>query len=484
MDSMTFVLFGATGDLAKRKIYPALFNLYLDNKLPETFNIIGVGKESLSPAEFQSKIIDSLYTFSRHLLHDKTKKETFAGNFHYYQLDAANSADYKGLLELVQENEKALNMQENRLYYLSVAPELFEVIASNIKESGLGDVNGWKRLIIEKPFGHDLKSAQRLNKNLSYSFDENEIYRIDHYLGKPMVQNLEALVLANPILQSLWNNQSIANVQITASEIVGVEERAGYYDKSGAIRDMVQNHMLQLLMMTTMHLPSQLTRKTIRNEKRKVLEALRPLKKTDAGNHVVRGQYEHGIINQKPVFAYREEAGVSKSSLNDTFFAARLWIDNHLWKGVPFYIRTGKRMAEKATKIVIEFKHHSPDPRTPKGKQIEPNLLTIYINPNEGVSLQLNSKNPSNGELEPIKVNFASDNLDVPEAYERLLSDALYGDATFFAHWDEVELSWKWIDPILEAFKENKVPLQPYSSGSTGPESAHHLLQKDGYRWW
>lgn len=481
---MTFVLFGATGDLAKRKIYPALFNLYLNHKLPETFNVIGIGKESLSPDEFQSRIIDSLYTFSRHLLHDKTKKETFAGNFHYYQLDAAKSADYKGLLKLVQQHEKFQSMQENRLFYLSVAPELFEVIASNIKESGLGDVNGWRRLIIEKPFGHNLKSAQQLNKNLSYSFEEDEIYRIDHYLGKPMVQNLEALVLANPILQSLWNNQSIANVQITASETVGVEERAGYYDKSGAIRDMVQNHMLQLLMMTTMHLPSQLTQKTIRNEKRKVLEALRPLQKADAGNHIVRGQYEQGIINQEPVIAYREEAGVSASSLNDTFFAARLWIDNLLWKGVPFYIRTGKRMTEKATKIVIEFKQHSPDPRTSKGKRIEPNLLTIYINPNEGVSLQLNSKNPSNGELEPIKVNFASDNHDVPEAYERLLFDALCGDATFFAHWDEVELSWKWIDPILEAFKENKVPLQPYSSGSMGPESAHCLLKKDGYEWW
>lgn len=484
MDSMTFVLFGATGDLAKRKIYPALFNLYLNHKLPETFHVIGTGKESLSTAEFQSRIIDSLYTFSRHLLHDKTKKETFVTNFQYHPLDASKSAGYIDLLKLVQQKEEASGLQENRLFYLSVAPELFEVIAWNIKDSGLGDVIGWKRLIIEKPFGHHFKSAQRLNKNLSYSFKENEIYRIDHYLGKPMVQNLEALVLANPVLQSLWNNKSIANVQITASEVVGVEERAGYYDKSGAIRDMVQNHMMQLLMMTTMHLPSQLTRRKIRHEKRKVLEALRPLKEGDADNHIVRGQYEHGIINQNPVIGYRDEPGISADSLNDTFFAARLWIDNPLWKGVPFYIRTGKRMAEKVTKIVIEFKNHLQDDHTSKGERMEPNLLTIYINPNEGVALQLNSKNPSNGEMEPIKVNFAADNHDVPEAYERLLFDALCGDATFFAHWDEVELSWKWIDPILEAFKENKVPLYPYASGSMGPEPAHQLLQKDGYRWW
>ncbi|GIO24017.1 glucose-6-phosphate dehydrogenase [Oceanobacillus sp. J11TS1] len=484
MDSMTFVLFGATGDLAKRKIYPALFNLYLNYKLPETFHVVGTGRESLSTAEFQSRIIDSLYTFSRHLLHDKTKKETFVSNFHYHQLDAVESAGYKELLELVQQKEKAQNLQENRLFYLSVAPELFEIIAWNIKESQLGNVSGWKRLIIEKPFGHDLQSAQRLNKKLGNSFEEEEIYRIDHYLGKPMVQNLEALILANPVLQSLWNNQSIANVQITASEIVGVEERAGYYDKSGAIRDMVQNHMLQLLMMTTMHLPGQLTRKKIGNEKRKVLEALRPLQKDDVGNHIVRGQYGHGKINQEPVIAYREEAGVNISSLNDTFFAARLWIDNHLWKGVPFYIRTGKRMAVKTTKIVIEFKNHLQDTRTSKGERIEPNLLTIYINPNEGVSLRLNSKNPLNGEMEPIKVDFAADNHDVPEAYERLLFDALCGDATFFAHWNEVELSWKWVEPIIEAFRENKVPLYPYSSGSMGPDSAHHLLQKDGYKWW
>ena len=484
MDSMTFVLFGAAGDLAKRKIYPALFNLYLNQKIPKSFSVIGVGRGESSDDEFQSRVIDSLHTFSRHLLNDKSKKEKFVKAFRYCQLDVTDAAGYKKLLELVQQNEKEKNMAENRMFYLSVAPEFFDVIVMNIKHSGLGSTNGWKRLIIEKPFGHDLKSAQELNEKLSNAFEEDEIYRIDHYLGKPMVQNLKALTFANPVLQSLWNNRFIANVQITASEIFGVEERAGYYDKAGAIRDMVQNHMLQLLMMTAMHVPKRISENEIRNEKRKVMESLRPLQRDTVGVHVVRGQYEHGEINGEPEVAYRQEPGVKASSQNDTFVAARLWIDNSFWDGVPFYIRTGKRMAEKVTKIVIEFKNPLKDLYNSQMEQVEPNLLTISINPNEGVSLQLNSKNPINGAMEPITVDFSASKQDVPEAYELLLFDALVGDSTFFAHWNEVELSWIWVEPILEAFKENRVPLHSYSSGSMGPEAAHQLLKEDGYKWW
>lgn len=484
MDNMTFVLFGATGDLAKRKIYPALFNLFLNQKLPKSFSVIGVGREKLSDVELRSRVTDSLYTFSRHLVNDKPKKEEFIKEFRYCQLDVTNTEGYNKLLKLVQQNEQDHNSDENRMFYLSVAPEFFEVIALNIKRSGLGSTNGWKRLIIEKPFGHDLKSAQELNEKLSKSFEEEEIYRIDHYLGKPMVQNLEALTFANPVLQSLWNNRFIANVQITASEIVGVEERAGYYDKAGAIRDMVQNHMLQLVMMTSMHLPKQISEKGIRNEKRKVMKSLRTLNKDTVGVHVVRGQYGRGEINEKFISSYREEPGVEASSQTDTFIAARLWIDNSFWDGVPFYVRTGKRMIEKETKIVIEFKNPLKDSYTSKIEKVKPNLLTININPNEGVSLQLNSKNPKNGEMEPITVDFAASKQDVPEAYELLLFDALNGDPTFFAHWDEVELSWIWVEPILEAFKENRVPLHSYSAGSMGPEAAHQLLEEDGYKWW
>lgn len=484
VDSMTFVLFGATGDLAKRKIYPALFNLYLNQKLPDSFLIMGVGRSELPDVEFQKRVTESLYTYSRHLIKDKSKKEEFVKKFRYSQLDITNAEGYKQLLERVQQNEKNMEMLENRMFYLSVAPEFFDVIALNIQESGLGKTKGWKRLIIEKPFGHDLRSAQKLNEKLSKVFEEEEIYRIDHYLGKPMVQNLEALEFANPVLQSLWNNQYIANVQITASETVGVEERAGYYDKAGAIRDMVQNHMLQLLMMTAMSLPKQISAQEIREEKRKVMESLRCLDKNDVVKNVVRGQYGSGEIKAEPVIGYGEEPGVDASSTNDTFVAARLWIDNPFWDGVPFYIRTGKRMTEKSTKIVIEFKNPLKNLYSNEIQNTEPNLLIIQVNPNEGVSLQLNSKNPLNGKIEPIMVDFSASKVDVPEAYELLIFDALRGDSTFFAHWNEVELSWKWVQPILEAFEDNRVPLQYYPSGSMGPEASDRLLKEDGFKWW
>ena len=482
---MTFVLFGATGDLAKRKIFPALYNLFMDQKMPQSISIIGSGRVKMSDAEFQAYVEQSVKKFSRRLAHDSSKMKKFLEIFRYSSLDATKTEDYQNLLNRIQRREEQLNIPENRMFYLSVAPELFDVIALNIKESGLGSTKGWKRLIIEKPFGKDVKSARDLNKKLSKAFEEDEIYRIDHYLGKPMVQNLEALEFANPILQALWNNQHIANVQITASETVGVEERAGYYDQAGAIRDMVQNHMLQMLMMTAMHLPKQVSAKDIREEKRKVMESLRPLTKEDVGLHVVRGQYSSGEIHGQPVVGYINESGIEAYSRNDTFVAARLWIDNPFWDGVPFYIRTGKRMKEKSTRIVIEFKDSLKELYRNRNEQTEPNLLIIEINPNENVSLQLNSKNPLNdGKMEPVRINFTSEQEGVPEAYERLIFDAICGDSTFFAHWKEVELSWEWVQPILEAFEENLVPLHLYQSGSYGPEAAHLLLKEDGFKWW
>jgi glucose-6-phosphate 1-dehydrogenase len=485
MESMTFVLFGSTGDLAKRKIFPALYNLYLDHKLPQPISIIGLGRGQMSHTEFQSHVKQSVKTFSRRSVEDSSDMQTFLDAFRYQALDATNPQDYRMLLDLVQQREAELNLPQNRMFYLSVAPEFFDVIALNIKERGLGLTKGWKRLIIEKPFGHDLKSARILNEKLSKAFEEDEIYRIDHYLGKPMVQNLEALAFANPVLQSLWNNKYIANVQITASETVGVEERAGYYDQAGAIRDMVQNHMLQMLMMTAMHLPKGISAKEIRDEKRKVMEALRPLMKESVGLDVVRGQYGSGEIKDQPVVGYKDEPGIESSSQNDTFVAARLWIDNPFWNGVPFYIRTGKRMKEKSTRIVIEFKNPLKELYNIKNEQVAPNILIIEINPNENVSLQLNSKNALNGgEIEPVRINFSAEQEGVPEAYERLIYDAFRGDSTFFAHWSEVELAWEWVQPILDAFEGNDVPLHFYESGSYGPEASRRLLEEDGFKWW
>jgi len=485
MESLTFVLFGATGDLARRKIFPALYNLYIEKKMPQSISIIGLGRNEMSDGRFQQYVKQAILDFSRRVTNSHFDIEEFLESFRYSKLDANKLDDYYSLLQKVQQREQELTIPENRVFYFSVAPVFFDAIAKNIKESGLGTTKGWKRIMIEKPFGHDLKSARELNEKLSSSFSEEEIYRIDHYLGKPMVQNLEALEFANPIFQSLWNNQYISNVQITASEKVGVEDRAGYYDHAGALRDMVQNHLLQMVMMTAMHLPKHINANNIRSEKRAVLESLRSIHGKSINENIILGQYVHGQLNNRHVLGYTEEANVSESSSTETFVAARLWIDNEFWKGVPFYIRTGKRMKEKSTRIVIEFKNPLKELYQEKQVELSPNLLIIEINPNEKISLQVNSKDPlNNGKMEAVKVHFAAEQKNVPEAYERLIFDAFRGDSTFFAHWKEVELSWEWIQPILEAVEQNKLPLYAYKPGSNGPEAALNLLEKDRNKWW
>ncbi|MFS0556486.1 glucose-6-phosphate dehydrogenase [Brevibacillus sp. 179-C9.3 HS] len=485
MEAMTFVLFGATGDLAKRKIFPALFTLYVDQKLPAAFSIIGVGRRAWSDHEFQGSIHQSIQAFSRRVEIDSQKLDAFLAACRYAAVDVMEPEDYLPLHDLVLQREQELQIPQNRMFYLSVAPQYFEGIAANIKASGLGSTTGWKRLIIEKPFGHDLQSAQELNDKLGRAFTEEEIYRIDHYLGKPMVQNLEALEFANPIFQALWNNQYIANVQITANEAVGVEDRAGYYEHAGALRDMLQNHMLQMLMMIAMQLPKRITSTHIREEKRKAMAAVRPMKKEEVSNHVVRGQYHAGHIHGTPVVGYRDEPGVDPVSMTETYVATRVWIDDPFWQGVPFYIRTGKRLQEKSTKIVIEFKNPHEKLYQEQNETTSPNLLIISVNPYEGIALQVNRKNPTNsGKIEPVTVDFSVGTKDVPEAYELLLSDALRGDPTYFAHWDEVRLSWEWVTPILEAFAENLVPLFTYEAGSYGPKAAERLLEADGFQWW
>lgn len=480
---MTFVLFGATGDLAKRKIFPALFNLFTDNKMSGTFSIIGLGRREIAHEAFQKQVEQSIETFSRRKAADKEALDKFLSAFRYCALDVGRPEDYVKLLGLVEQREKELNIPQNRMFYLSVGPEFFDVIASNIKASGLGSTSGWKRLIIEKPFGRDLASARDLNEKLSKSFTEEEIYRIDHYLGKPMVQNLEVLENANPVLHALWTNRYIANVQITAIETVGVEERAGYYDTSGALRDMFQNHMLQLLMMIAMQLPKESNPEDVRNKKRMVMEALRPLQEDQISSQVVLGQYAAGEMNGKPAIGYQDEPGVAPGTQNNTFIAAKLWIDSNFWKGVPFYIRTGKRMAEKSTRIVIEFKDPIKQPAHKIDATAVPNLLVIEIGPKEGITLQLNSKDPKHeGKFEPVYVNCFSSLDEMPEAYENLIYDAMRGDGTFFAHWNEVELAWQWVQPVLDAVEKGELPLHSYPAGSYGPQAAFDLLGNDV--WW
>jgi len=485
MEPTTFILFGATGDLAKRKIYPALYNLYIRGKLPQAFSVVGLGRREWSDEVFQAAVERSLYQFSRVQPDAGEQLNAFLQAFSYSVLDIGREEDYRKLLTLVEAREAALQMPPNRLFYLSVGPEHFEPIADNIRASGLGSAQGWKRLVIEKPFGHDLKSARALNAKLSEGFAEDEIYRIDHYLGKPVVQRLESLQQANPVIQALWTNRYIANVQITAAESVGVEERAGYYDHVGAVRDMFQNHMLQLLMMAAIHLPYDSSSEKVRFKKKRVMEALVPVQKEEVGAHVVRGQYAAGSIGGTPVPAYTSEPGIAPGSANDTFIAARLRIDNGDWRGVPFYIRTGKRMKEKSTRIVVEFKEPLKQAWTQTEDGVQPNLLVIEIGPEESISLQLNTKEPgTQGEFKPIRIDLHTTPADSPEAYENLIGDAMKGDSTFFAHWDEVELAWQWVQPVLDAFADDTVPLRTYEAGTHGPAESDALLAEDGYRWW
>jgi glucose-6-phosphate 1-dehydrogenase len=484
MDSMTFVLFGASGDLAKRKIFPALYHLFADKKMPRAFSVFGTGLEGMSTAEFQLYVMEAIQLYSRSTEVDEQQLLEFSKTLQYMQLDVTKPEGYQRLLASIQQSEDTLDIPQNRMFYLSVGPSLFEVIAFHIEQSGLGSTMGWRRLVIEKPFGHDLESARRLNIQLNKVFNEDEIYRIDHYLGKSMVQNLATLVILNPVIHAIWNREYIANVQITASETIGVEDRAGYYDQAGAIRDMFQNHMLQMLMMTTMNLPRSISANDIRSEKKHVMGSLRPLLKDEVSQSVIRGQYEHGEIAGNPVVGYIEEPGIAESSTNDTFIATRVWIDNPFWTGVPFYLRTGKRLKEKSTRIVIEFNNHFHRLYPLVNQQAEPNLLVINIGPYEGITMHLNSHNQNgHGKVDPITVEFSADTKEMPEAYELLIEDALQGDSTFFAHWDEVELSWKWVQPILEAFQENSVPLHTYASGTMGPKAADDLLEENGYVW-
>ncbi|TMV46252.1 glucose-6-phosphate dehydrogenase [Paenibacillus mesophilus] len=485
MEPTTFILFGATGDLAKRKIYPALYNLFVDNLLPQSFFLIGLGRREWSDETFQANVERSIREFSRREAEDPALLKPFLRLFRYCVLDAGRQEDYRKLLQMIEQREQELRLAPNRLFYLSVGPEFFETIAANIQESGLGSADGWKRLVIEKPFGHDLQSARDLNRKLNKAFAEHEIFRIDHYLGKPIVQKLEVLHQTDPILRELWTGRRIANVQITAGETVGVEERAGYYDHAGAVRDMFQNHMLQLLMMLAVHFPNDSADEMSRVKKRKVMEALRPLRKQDVVESVIRGQYTAGTIQGTPVTGYTSEPGIAQQSMNDTFIAAKLRIDDSFWDGVPFYIRTGKRMREKSTRIVIEFKDALMPSFAAKSGSKAPNLLVFEIGPKEGISLRFHKKDaPHTEEFEPVHVDLTANRGDVQEAYENLICDALRGDPRFFAHWDEVELSWVWVQPILEAFEDNLVPLRLYEAGSYGPAESDVLLAEDGYHWW
>ncbi|MCM3022842.1 glucose-6-phosphate dehydrogenase [Heyndrickxia ginsengihumi] len=478
------MLFGATGDLAKRKLFPSLYNLYRKGKLSENFAIIGTARRDWSHEVFRDHVKDSVLTARK----TAEKIDEFISHFYYQAHDVTDSESYIQLKKLADDLDQQYQLEGNRIFYLAMAPEYFGTISDHLKDDGLTNTNGFKRLVIEKPFGHDLESAKALNKQIRKSFSESEIYRIDHYLGKAMVQNIEVIRFANAIFEPLWNNRYISNIQITSSEMLGVEERARYYENSGALRDMVQNHMLQMVALLAMEPPINLTTNEIRSEKVRALRSLRAIEGDDVQKYFVRGQYGAGNIQGEKVVGYRDEVNVDPQSNTETYVAGKLMFDNFRWAGVPFYIRTGKRMATKSTKIVVQFKDIPMNLYYNKDQQLNPNLLVIHIQPEEGITLHLNAKKAGqNMETTPVQLSFASSSMEginTPEAYEKLIYDCLHGDATNFTHWDEVALSWNFVDKISNVWEEKKMEFPNYEAGTMGPKAADELLEKDGFFWW
>jgi glucose-6-phosphate 1-dehydrogenase len=484
----TLVIFGATGDLTHRKLIPALYNLAAEGALPPAITIIGFARREKSSEQFRKELEEAALKFSRTPINEELWA-SFASSIHYHQSPFDDAGGYRTLAAEMEKADHARGTGGNRLYYLAVAPDQFPVILDNLRKSGLNTASpgSWARVIVEKPFGKDLASAQKLNGLVSEVFPERDTYRIDHYLGKETAQNIMVMRFANSIFESIWDNNHIAHVQITAAEPLGVEGRAGYYDSSGAMRDMVQNHLLQLLTLTAMEPPTSLSADAIRDEKVKVLRSLRPLRGDDVFNHVVRAQYSAGLINGQPVPGYREAEGISKDSVTETYVALQVNIDNWRWAGVPFFIRTAKRMPKGGTEIAITFKSVPRVLFNSSGEDLDENVLVIRIQPDEGVSLRMSAKMPGSSlRIEPVKMDFhygTSFGKATPEAYERLLLDAMSGDATLFARRDEVEEAWTFVDGIEDAWKTRIDDLAFHSAGSWGPAAAAELASRHGVTW-
>lgn len=477
-------IFGATGDLSHRKLFPSLFHLYQQDNVDEHIAIIGVGRRDYTNDFFREQVKQSI---QKHVK-DTHRLDEFMEHVFYFKNDVKEEQSYRELLTFSNELDDKFKLEGNRLFYLAMAPQFFGPISDYLKASGLTATKGFKRLVIEKPFGSDFKSAEKLNNQLRQSFKEEEIYRIDHYLGKDMVQNIEVLRFANAMFEPLWNNKYISNIQVTSSEILGVEDRGGYYESSGALKDMVQNHMLQMVALLAMEAPISLKSEDIRAEKVKVLKSLRQLKPEEVNLNFVRGQYGEGTINDQHVISYRDEDRVASDSNTPTFVSGRLTIDNFRWAGVPFYIRTGKRMKSKCIQVVVEFKEVPMNLYYQTDKLLDSNLLVINIQPNEGISLHLNAKKSIQGiETKPVQLSYAmsaQDKMNTVDAYENLLFDCLKGDATNFTHWEELKSTWKFVDAIQEYWTMIDPNFPNYKSGTNGPIESDLLLSRDGNHWW
>jgi glucose-6-phosphate 1-dehydrogenase len=480
----TLVIFGATGDLAKRKLLPALYNLAHEGALPERFNLIGCARRDVPHDDYKAMAEESIKKFSRREP-DETVLNSFLERIRYVPGNFDDASVYDQIHEVADEFDADAGLKFNRIFYLSTAPAFFEVIAGMLGKHDLNKTEDAEvRIVVEKPFGHDLASALHLNNELLSVFEERQIYRIDHYLGKETVQNTLVLRFANGIFEPIWNRSYVDQVQITAVEEVALEGRAGYYDNAGALRDLIQNHLLQLLMLTSMEPPVSFTADTLRDEKVKVLHAIKPPTVEEVPQMAVRAQYSAGAVGGKDVPGYLEEEGVKEGSVTETFAAVRLKVDNWRWAGVPFYIRTGKALARKTTEIVITLK---PVPHLAFQQEgslgVHPNQLILAVQPNEGVSMSLMAKIPgSRMRVRPVQMEFlygTSFLSQSPEAYERLILDTMRGDATLFARNDEVEAAWRICDPILEAWSKDTGPIPQYPAGSSGPDEQDDIVLGD-----
>ena len=482
------VIFGASGDLTERKLIPALFSLFKGGHLPEKFGVLGVSRSKGSDSSFREQVVlDNNHipdTIGNHGL-----RKEFADRIFYQGLEASYDSDYSRLRERIDTMDREIGSQGNHIFYLSTPPALYETIARNLHACELtSDNGGWKRLVVEKPFGYDLDSARELNTSLQKYFRESQIYRIDHYLGKETVQNLLVTRFANSIFEPLWNRNYIRHVEITSAESVGVGKRGGYYDSAGALRDMFQNHLLQIVSLVVMEPPIGAEPEEIRNEKVKALKSLRIMRDPEViKQHTIRGQYLAGSCEGESVVGYREEAGVDPNSTTETYAAIKFFVDNWRWAGVPFYVRTAKRMPTKVTEVVIHFKtpHHQIFRNSEM--QNKDNKLIKRIQPNEGMLIKFGVKVPGQGfEVSRANLDFYYSNLPggkVMEAYERLLLDVMQGDATLYARADEVEAAWEFVDPILTYWEEgSEVVTYGYSAGVWGPKNADELIEGP-YGW-
>jgi glucose-6-phosphate 1-dehydrogenase len=480
-DPCALVIFGASGDLTRRKLFPALYSLALRRLLPQRFGVVGVARTDESDEQFRERMKEAVQEFGR----DEFRQDVWdwlAEGMRYVATDFADKGGEDLVVQTLTELDERGQTGGNRVYYFAVPPD---AIATLVRAVGKRrSAEGWTRVIVEKPFGRDLASAKELNAELQAYFNESEIFRIDHYLGKETVQNLLALRFANGIFEPIWNRQFVDHVQITVAESIGIEGRAAFYEQAGAIRDIFQNHLLQLVALTAMEPPIDFTADSVRNEKVKVLRAMH----TPGPKHVVRGQYGPGWVEGEEVPGYREEEGVAGDSMTETLVAAKLFVDNWRWADTPFYVRAGKRLARRETTIAIEFKRapHPPFEETDE-EGLRPNVLVVHIQPDEGVSLEFAAKVPGQGmTLRTVHMDFlygGAFRTGIPEAYERLILDCLVGDATLFTRADEVEEQWSLVDAIVSAWQRDRPAFPNYEAGTWGPPAADDLMRRDGRQW-